>query len=160
MIKRFELTVEAKVEQLARIGEFIADAMRAFGLDDRTSFEVQLAVDEACTNIMRSAYSEAGGTIELSCERRNDAVRVMITDHGTPFDPTAVPPPDLDVDLDDRAVGGLGIYFIRRMVDELAYEYRDGQNVLTLVKRNTGAREWLAGADEAPGSRCPGGETF
>jgi serine/threonine-protein kinase RsbW len=134
MIERLELQVEAKVEQLARISAFIADAMRAFGLDDRKSFEVQLAVDEACANIMHYAYSEVRGTIELSCERRNGEVRVMITDHGKPFDPTAVPPPNLDADVEDRAVGGLGIYFMRRMVDKINYEYRDGQNVLTMVK--------------------------
>lgn len=137
MTERFELTVEAKVEQLARIGEFIVDAMRAFGLNDRKSFEVQLAVDEACANIMHYAYSEAGGVIELSCERRNDAVRVIIKDHGKPFDPTAVPPPDLDADVEDRAVGGLGIYFMRRMMDEVSHKFQNGQNVLTMVKRKT-----------------------
>jgi serine/threonine-protein kinase RsbW len=137
MTERFELQVEAKVEQLARIREFIADAMRAFGLDDRKSFEVQLAVDEACANIMHYAYSEAGGVIELSCERRNDAVRVIIKDQGKPFDPTAVPPPDLDADVEDRAVGGLGIYFMRRMMDEVSYKFRNGENVLTMVKRKT-----------------------
>jgi len=137
MIERFELQVEAKVEHLARISEFIADALRAFGLDDRKSFELHLAVDEACANIMHYAYSEAGGTIELSCERRNGAVRVIIKDQGKPFDPTAVPPPDLDADVEARAVGGLGIYFMRRMVDTINYEYRDGQNVLTMVKRKT-----------------------
>jgi serine/threonine-protein kinase RsbW len=137
MTERFELTVEAKVEQLARISEFIVDAMRAFRLDDRKSFEVQLAVDEACTNIMHYAYSKAGGTIEISCERRNDAVWVIIKDHGKPFDPTTVPPPDLDADVEGREVGGLGIYFMRRMVDKINYEYRDGQNVLTMVKRKT-----------------------
>jgi serine/threonine-protein kinase RsbW len=137
MTERFELQVEAKVEQLARISEFIADAMRAFGLNDRKSFEVQLAVDEACANIMHYAYSKAGGTIELSCERRNAEVRITIKDYGKPFDPTAVPPPKLDTDVEHRGVGGLGIYFMRRMVDELAYEYRDGQNALTMVKRKT-----------------------
>jgi serine/threonine-protein kinase RsbW len=137
MTERFELQVEAKVEQLARIREFIADAMRAFGLDDRKSFEVQLAVDEACANIMHYAYSEAGGVIELSCERRNDAVRVIIKDQGKPFDPTAVPPPDLDADVEDRAVGGLGIYFMRRMMDAVSYKFRNGENVLTMLKRKT-----------------------
>jgi serine/threonine-protein kinase RsbW len=135
MTERFKLTVEAKVKQLARIGEFVADAMRAFGLDDRKSFEVQLAVDEACANIMHYAYSEAGGTIELSCERLNAEVRIVIKDYGKPFDPTAVPPPDLDADVEHRAVGGLGIYFMRRMMDAVSYEFRNGQNVLTMAKR-------------------------
>ena len=63
MIERFELQVEAKVEHLARISEFIADALRAFGLDDRKSFELHLAVDEACANIMHYAYSEAGARL-------------------------------------------------------------------------------------------------
>jgi serine/threonine-protein kinase RsbW len=137
MTERVKLTVEAKVEQLARIGEFVADAMRAFGLDARKSFEVQLAVDEACTNIMHYAYSEAGGVIELSCARRNDEVQIIITDSGKPFDPIAVPPPNLNGDVEHRAVGGLGIYFMGRMMDEVSYEFRNGQNVLTLVKRKT-----------------------
>ncbi|MBN1762811.1 MAG: ATP-binding protein [Methanomicrobia archaeon] len=139
MTERFELTVEAKAEQLARIGEFITDAMRAFGLDDRKSFQVQLAVDEACANIINYGYADAEtvGMIELVCCKKGEDIVVVISDVGTPFDPTTAQPPDLTANWEERAIGGLGIHFMKTLVDELAYEYRDGKNVLTmLVKRH------------------------
>ena len=73
------------------------------------------------------------GTIEISCLRRDEDVIVVIKDTGKPFDPTSVQLPDLDAGLEERKIGGLGVYFMKTLTDEVMYEYRDGKNVLRLV---------------------------
>lgn len=131
MEDRFELEIESKLENLAVIADFIADSMREFGLADPKIFEIQMAVDEACTNIINYGYTV--GMINISCWRRDEDVIVVIKDRGKPFDPTSVPPPDLDASLEKRKIGGLGVYFMKTLVDEVRYEFRDGKNVLTMV---------------------------
>ena len=135
MKDRFELVIDGELENLAVIGDFIADLMREFGLDDRKVFEVQMAVDEACTNIIKYGYAREKGTIEISCLRWDEDVVVVIKDTGTPFDPTSVQLPDLDAGLEERKIGGLGVYFMKTLMDEVKYEYKDGKNVLRLVVR-------------------------
>jgi len=140
MKDRFELEIEGKLENLSVIGEFIADSMRDFGLDDRKIFEVQMAVDEACTNIINYGYTAEVGMINITCRRRDEDVMVVIKDTGKPFDPTSVPPPDLDANLEERKIGGLGVYFMKTLVDEVKYEFRDGRNVLTMTVVKASAR--------------------
>jgi serine/threonine-protein kinase RsbW len=133
MKDRFELDIEGELANLSVIGDFIADSMRNFGLDDRKIFKVQMAVDEACTNIINYGYTAEVGMINISCRRRDEDVMVVIKDTGKPFDPTSVPPPDLDANLEEREIGGLGVYFMKTLVDEVKYEFRDGRNVLTMM---------------------------
>jgi len=135
MRDRFELEIEGKLENLARIGEFIINALREFSLAERKIFDVQLAVDEACANIIEYGYAdtEEVGMIEIICCKKGEDIVVVITDAGIPFDPTSVQPPDLNANLEERQIGGLGIYFMKRLMDEIKYEFRDGKNVLTMV---------------------------
>ncbi len=123
------------MEKLAEIGDFITDSMREFGLEDRKIFGVQMAVDEACANIINYGYTGEEGMINISCRRSGEEVLVVIKDRGKPFDPTSVPPPDLDASLEERKIGGLGVYFMKTLVDEVKYEFRDGKNVLTMEVR-------------------------
>jgi serine/threonine-protein kinase RsbW len=129
----FELEIESKLENLAVIGEFITDSMCGLGLADRKIFGVQMAVDEACTNIINYGYTVDVGMINISCWRSGEDVIVVIKDRGKPFDPMSVPPPDLDASLEERKIGGLGVYFMKTLVDEVKYEFKDGKNVLTMV---------------------------
>lgn len=99
-------------------------------------FKVQIAVDEACTNIIKYAYSEQGGCITLTCELQGNDFVVIIMDRGKPFDPSSVPPPDLEAYLDKRKIGGLGIYLIRKLMDEVNYSF-DAKRGNTLVMRKT-----------------------
>jgi serine/threonine-protein kinase RsbW len=133
MKDRFELEIEGKLENLSVIGDFIAYSMRNFGLDDRKIFDVQMAVDEACTNIINYGYTAEVGMITITCRRRDEDVIVVIKDTGKPFDPTSVPLPDLDANLEERKIGGLGVYFMKTLVDEVTYEFKDGRNVLTMM---------------------------
>jgi len=135
---KFELEVEAKLDSLPVIGDFIAETVERFGADPATVYKVQLAVDEACTNIALYAYSGQKGSIKLACGLVDSDFVVTIRDKGKPFDPLSVPIPDLKADLDSRKVGGLGIYFMRKLMDVVSYSFdANNGNQLTMRKRLT-----------------------
>ncbi|NJK81759.1 MAG: anti-sigma factor antagonist [Chloroflexaceae bacterium] len=130
------MILSANLDALAQISLFIADAAEYVGLDDRTTWQIQLAVDEAATNIIQYAYDpDCPGHITLSWQRNDNAFTVTLQDTGRGFDPDEVPPPDLLSPLEERQVGGLGIYLMTRLMDEVHFHF-DPQygNVLTMVK--------------------------
>jgi len=131
------LTFPGRFESLAAIGEFVTRAAEAAGLDARDVYAVQLAVDEACSNVIEHAYGDEGcGDIECTCRICEDGLTVMLRDHGRPFDPTSVPEPDLHASLAHHPGRGLGLYFMRKLMDEVRFEFTpDAGNVLTMVKR-------------------------
>lgn len=137
-----EATFEARLENLADIRRFVEDACRGTRLTDAACFDLKLAVDEACTNVIEHAYAGAGGTIAVSCAAEGDGLRITIRDRGRAFDPARLTAPDVTAPSEERTVGGLGWHLIRRSVDEVDYE-RDpsGENRLTLVKRS---RPWTS----------------
>ena len=129
------LRVPARGEQLAVVGEFVHAAAREAGLSERLAYHVQTAVDEACANIIYHAYDYEGqGTIEVRCECRHNDFIVTIVDHGRPFDPGAVPEPDVTADLHERHEGGLGRYLMHQLMDEVHHDFTREGNVLTMVK--------------------------
>jgi len=127
----------ARFARLAAVGEFVTHAAEAAGLNARAVYAVQLAVDEACANIIEHAYGGEGrGDIECTCIVNKNGLTVILRDYGRPFDPTSVPEPDLCASLEDRKVRGLGLYFIRQLMDQVRFEFTaDSGNVLTMVKR-------------------------
>ncbi len=126
----------AKFENLDEMREFAGQAAQDAGLNDEQVYAVKLAVDEACTNIIEHAYgAEKGGDIECTCSADQACIRIMLRDHGTPFDPTLAPNPDLTLDLEERPIGGLGVFLIKTLMDEIHYEtLGESGNLLTLVK--------------------------
>ena len=133
------LTFPARFASLAAISEFVTDAAKLAGLDACAVDAVQLAVDEACSNIVEHAYGgEERGDIECVCRVNDDGLTVILRDHGRPFDPSLVPKPDACPTLDDETCtgGGLGLYFMRQLMDEVCFEFApDSGNVVTMVKR-------------------------
>jgi anti-sigma regulatory factor (Ser/Thr protein kinase) len=123
-------------ETLEAIQLFVVDGCRKAGADEATTFDVRLAVDEACTNVAMHGYAGAGpGPIGVVLESDGVRIRVTITDHGVPFRPERVEPPDLAADV-DRAPGGLGWHLIRQVTDEIEYHSdRDSGNRLVLGRR-------------------------
>jgi len=130
-------TFPADYENLAAIDQFVAEAAEHAGFNSCTVYQVQLAVDEACSNIIRHAYGGEGrGVIECSRHIRDGDLTIVLRDYGQPFDPASVPEPDLESDLEERTGGGLGLYFIRQIMDEVTFDFEsEAGNVLTLVKR-------------------------
>ena len=131
------LTFPGRFDSLAAISEFVSRAAEAAGLDERAVYAVQMATDEACSNIIKHAYGGEGrGAIECTCRVDDDRLIVMLRDHGRPFDPASVPKPDLNSDLEDRDIGGLGLYFVHKLMDEVCFEFTPGSgNLLTMVIR-------------------------
>jgi len=127
----------AKFEYLDEIREFVGDIARKGGFSDKDVYNIQLATDEAASNIIEHAYENMPGEVlELSCDMRGDIITIILTDHGESFNPSEVPLPDLKADLSDRKIGGLGIFLMRKLMDEVQYESRpDKSNVLTMIKR-------------------------
>jgi serine/threonine-protein kinase RsbW len=131
------LTIPATLDSLARISEFITDATTQAGLDDHAAWQVQLAVDEAATNVIQHGYDEgAPGAIELSWRVDGPDLVVKLRDRGKRFDPENVPAPDITSPLEERQAGGLGIYLMGRLMDSVQFEFDDVQgNLLTMTKR-------------------------
>ena len=133
---KYELEVENSLDNLAVISDFVADALSHFGADNSTINRVQLVIDEAATNVIKYAYSGGVGRLKLSLELVGDDLVINLIDWGTPFDPNSIPPPDLEADVDNRKIGGLGIYFMRKLMDQVDYTFDPNQgNRLTMRKR-------------------------
>jgi len=136
--RQFELKIDAKLENLSVIADFIAKTMRQLDIAE-SIYEVQTAVDEACTNIIKHAYSGGEGIITVSCELQANDFVITIRDKGRPFEPSSTPPPDIDADLDERKIGGLGIYMMRKLMDDVSYSFDSEEgNKLVMRKRLTG----------------------
>jgi len=126
--------VPAKKDQISVISEIIKQLMSTSGFSLKEILEMQLAAEEACTNIALYAYPGTQGDIHITAEI-GDRLILSIEDQGTPFDPTKCNAPLLQSNADERPIGGLGIYLIKTCVDEVCYEFRDGKNILRLVKK-------------------------
>lgn len=131
----YELAVPAQFENLALIGDFIASVARRAGFDEKGVFNLQLACDEACTNVIEHAYSGRPGRIRIAVSVYADRIQIEVQDTGRPFDPSAVRAPDLEAPLERRETGGLGLHFMRSIMDEVRFEFGEGGNRLTMVKR-------------------------
>jgi sigma-B regulation protein RsbU (phosphoserine phosphatase) len=139
----------ARYTSLDDIRTYVAKAARNAELNDKAVYAVQLAVDEACTNIIDHAYGgESDAEIKLSCEITEEALKITIQDNGKPFDVNSVAPPDLDVPLSERHVGGLGIYLINNLMDSLEHQTigKTG-NILVLTKRREPINSTLRSPD-------------
>jgi len=127
----------AKFEYLDEIREFVGDIARAGGFDAKDVYNIQLAADEAASNIIEHAYEGVSdGILELSCDVKANVITIVLMDRGESFDPSEIPMPDLKADLSERKIGGLGIFLMRKLMDEVHYETKPNKsNVLTMIKR-------------------------
>jgi serine/threonine-protein kinase RsbW len=126
----------ATVRDLNDTREFLESAIHTLGGDEDVAGDLVLAVNEAVTNTLIHGYSEQPGDLSIGVEADGGDIRVRLIDNAPPFDPTAVPPPDIHLPLEERPLGGLGIHMMRQLTDELLYRVTDdGQNELTFVKR-------------------------
>ena len=136
------MTYIARYENLADVRDFGGQASETCGLSRDSIYKVELAVDEAFTNIIEHAYGgESQEEIQCTCKIGEDGLTVTLRDCGHPFDPQSVPDPDLDASLEEREPGGLGLFFMRQLMDEVHFSFipavagKGGCNLLTMVKR-------------------------
>jgi len=130
-----DLLVAAQVENLAEIRRFVREEAAALGAGEEEICDLELAVDEAACNIVCHGYEGRGGTIRVGVERNGDRLIVRLYDEAPPFDPTRHPLPNVTLPLEERPLGGLGIFLIRQSVDEIAYRVPpEGGNELSPTK--------------------------
>ena len=129
----------ARHDHLRAISAFVMDAIKDAPFDNRQRYAIDLAVDEACSNVIDHAYKDIDqGEIRISLDLTETGLRITIQDDGAPFDPECVAEPDLTSPLETRCERGLGVYLIREVMDEAAYDFSTpGVNQLTLVKNFT-----------------------
>jgi serine/threonine-protein kinase RsbW len=133
----YQITRAAEFESLAAFRELIDMACREqTGIDESTRYDLKLAVDEACTNVITHGYAGLNpGSIIFSIDFEPDQVTLTLTDFGHAFEPAEAPQPDVGAALEDQPTGGFGLFFIYQTMDEVNYQATDYGNHLTLVKR-------------------------
>jgi anti-sigma regulatory factor (Ser/Thr protein kinase) len=122
----------AKVENLNQVTDFVEECADRFGLETKKKFGLLVAVEEAFVNICSYAYPDGEGEAEVCCRADGEAFVLEIADKGSPFDVLSLPDPDTTLDIMDREIGGLGVYFIRRLTDDVSYRRENGRNILRL----------------------------
>lgn len=132
-----ELDVEATIDNLDTVTGFVNRALEEFDCPMKTQMQIELAVEEIYVNIANYAYSPEVGRAKVRVEVDDDPLKVSITfiDHGTPYDPLAKEDPDVTLSAQERQIGGLGIFLTKQTMDDVEYEYKDGQNILTIKKK-------------------------
>ena len=124
------------ISQITRLYEFIEELGNEFSLSPDTVFNLNLVLEEAVVNIINYAYpKEEHQYIYLSATMKEESIILVLTDTGKEFDPTAAPEADITLSADERQIGGLGIFLIRQIMNEVKYERIDGKNILTLEKK-------------------------
>jgi serine/threonine-protein kinase RsbW len=126
----------ARFEQLEGVRDFVARTARAAGFSDKAVYAVQLAADEAASNIIEHAYEgKPNATFELACDFEENRLIMRFVDQGKSFDFDRVDVPDLRADLSERKIGGLGIYLMHKLMDKVDYQITNTGNILTLTKQ-------------------------
>jgi serine/threonine-protein kinase RsbW len=131
------LRFPARFEFLDEIREFVSQVAHEGGFSEKMIYSLQLAADEAASNIIEHAYAGASDAyVDITCDMNGDEIVITMKDQGIPFDPSGVKEPNLTADLSERQIGGLGVYLMRKIMDTVRYETnpRNG-NLLTMTKR-------------------------
>ena len=131
-----ELTVDAIIENIEKVTDFVNEELEKLDCSPKAQIQIDVAIDELFGNIAHYAYNPNVGTATIRMEVVQDPMAVVLTfiDHGIPYDPLAKEDPDIKLSAEERKIGGLGIYMVKKSMDEITYEYKDGQNILKIKK--------------------------
>ena len=131
------LDVLAVAENLPEVLDFINGRLARAGCPSRIMTQIDVAAEEVFVNISSYAYHPETGNAQIQVETRANPLTAVLrfSDRGKPYNPLEKPDPNVKLPLRERKRGGLGIYMVKQSMDEVAYEYRDGRNVLTIMKR-------------------------
>jgi anti-sigma regulatory factor (Ser/Thr protein kinase) len=131
-----EIELEAVVENLASATEFVTNQLEGIRCSMGTQMQIELAVDEIFTNICMYAYAPDTGKAVISVDTDTPGiVKLTFTDSGIPYNPLEKEDPDVTLPLEQRSIGGLGIFLVRKNVDDMRYTRQNGQNILTVLKQ-------------------------
>ena len=132
-----ELTITATVENIGTVTDFVNEQLEALDCPMKAQMQIDIAIDELFGNIAHYAYHPEVGNATVRVEVTEEPLAVIVTfiDKGMPYDPLRAAEPDITLSAEERNLGGLGIYMVKRSMDEITYEYKDGKNILSIKKK-------------------------
>ena len=132
-----ELTIAATVENIEVVTDFVNEQLEALDCPMKAQMQIDIAIDELFGNIAHYAYNPDVGEATVRVEVAEDPLSVIITfiDGGVPYDPLKAADPDTTLSAEERAVGGLGIFMVKKSMDEITYRYENGSNILSIRKK-------------------------
>ncbi|MBQ8913183.1 MAG: ATP-binding protein [Lachnospiraceae bacterium] len=131
-----EIIIEAKVDKLDEVISFIDSVLETAGCSMKTQIQIDVAVEEIFVNIANYAYDYDGGmaTVRINIDDCTKRVEITFIDEGIPYNPLERTDPDVTLSVEERPIGGLGVYMVKKSMDEVTYDYREGKNILTIIK--------------------------
>ena len=131
-----ELTIAATVENIEVVTDFVGEQLEAYDCPMKVQMQINIAIDELFSNIAHYAYNPETGDATVRVEVIEDPLSVTITfiDKGIPYDPLKKEDPNITLSAEERQIGGLGIFMVKKTMDDITYEYKDGQNILKIKK--------------------------
>lgn len=131
-----EITVDATIDNVKTITDFVDERLEEMNCPVKAQMQIDIVIDELCSNVARYAYSDRTGKVTVSVDTVDKPMKVWLTftDEGVPYNPLAKEDPDITLSAEERKLGGLGIYMVKKMMDEFHYEYKDGKNIVTVCK--------------------------
>ena len=132
-----ELTIAATVENIETVTDFVNEQLEALDCPMKAQAQIDIAIDELFGNIAHYAYHPEVGNATVRVEVTEEPLAVIVTfiDKGMPYDPLRAVEPDITLSAEERNLGGLGIYMVKKSMDEITYEYKDGKNILSIKKK-------------------------
>ena len=132
-----ELTILATIENIATVTDFVNEQLEALDCPMKAQMQIDIAIDELFGNIAHYAYNPDVGDATVRVEVTEEPLAVVITfiDKGVPYDPLAKADPNITLSAEEREIGGLGIFMVKKTMDDITYEYKDGQNILIIKKK-------------------------
>ncbi len=130
-----EAVFPATDEALQHVNQFVEEQLEAAGCLMKNQMKIMVALEELFVNVAHYAYEDGDGTVKVILDIRDDTMVLSLIDSGVPFDPLAKEDPDVTLSASERQIGGLGIYMVKKTMDDVAYRYEDGQNIITITHR-------------------------
>ena len=131
------IEVQATKENLLEVAAFVEGYLEQLDCPMKAMMQINIAVEEIYINIASYAYGDKPGMAEIEIEhnKADNSVDITFKDSGVPYDPLAKEDPDVTLSAEERAIGGLGIYMVKKSMDDMKYRYEDGKNILTITKK-------------------------
>ena len=131
-----EMTIPATVENIEKVTAIVDGQLEQIDCPPKAQMQIDIAIDELFGNIAQYAYNPDTGPATVRVEVTQSPISVVITfiDHGIPYDPLKTAEPDITLSAEERTIGGLGIFMVKKTIDEITYEYKNGQNILRIRK--------------------------
>ena len=130
-----EITFSTTFENVNTAIQFVSKKADMLPFSSKEKYQIEISVDEIVSNIVRYAYEDNEGEATVKVTSDNDTLTIQIIDYGIPYNPLEKEDPDVTLSADERGIGGYGIFIVKKVMDEIHYEYKDGKNILTLIKR-------------------------